>query len=66
MCKVCVTFSDYKSCILVAHDIGGTTAFHVATKFPEIVDKLIILNCPHPAAFLQALKTKKSQKVKSW
>lgn len=56
----------YKSCILVAHDIGGTVAYHVATKFPEIVNKLIILNSPHPAVFLDVMKTNKSQKKKSW
>lgn len=57
---------NYKTCILVGHDIGGALGYHVATAFPDIVDKLIIINSPHPAAFLKSLKSRKSQKSKSW
>lgn len=34
---------------LVGHDWGGALAWHLASHFPEAVDRLAILNCPHPA-----------------
>jgi pimeloyl-ACP methyl ester carboxylesterase len=53
-------------CFLIGHDWGGKVAWNVAMFHPEVVEKLVILNCPHPAAF--ALKMRKSfrQFRKSW
>jgi epoxide hydrolase 4 len=55
----------YETCILVAHDWGGAIAWNFAYAYPEMVEKLIILNIPHPAKFLQGLKTPQ-QMLKSW
>lgn len=55
----------YQDCILVAHDWGGAIAWNFADTYPEMVEKLIILNFPHPAKFLQGLKTPQ-QLLKSW
>ncbi len=38
----------YSSCILVAHDWGGAVAWQVAASYPDVVDKLIVMNIPHP------------------
>ncbi|XP_013405032.1 epoxide hydrolase 4 isoform X2 [Lingula anatina] len=56
----------YNSCILVGHDWGGAMAWAVAGKYPELVDKLIIMNCPHPAVMGPYLKTHYKQMLKSW
>jgi len=34
--------------VIVGHDWGGVVAWNVAFSHPEVVDKLIILNLPHP------------------
>ncbi|BAU64435.1 alpha/beta hydrolase fold protein [Stanieria sp. NIES-3757] len=47
----------YESCILVGHDWGGAIAWSFAYDHPEMVDKLIILNLPHPAKFAQGLRS---------
>ncbi|GCL39251.1 alpha/beta hydrolase fold protein [Sphaerospermopsis reniformis] len=47
----------YESCILVAHDWGGAIAWNFAYAHPDMVEKLIILNLPHPAKFAQGLST---------
>lgn len=51
---------------LVGHDWGGVIAWQVAIQHPERLKDLVILNCPHPEAFRQALKKDWSQRRKSW
>ena len=41
--------------IVVAHDWGGAVAWALAINHPECVEKLIIVNSPHPAVFAREL-----------
>ena len=47
----------YSQCILVGHDWGGAIAWSFAYAYPNLVQKLIILNLPHPAKFAEGLRT---------
>lgn len=47
----------YEKCVLVGHDWGGAIAWNFAYAHPEMVERLIILNLPHPAKFAQGLRT---------
>uniref|UniRef100_T1IWN7 AB hydrolase-1 domain-containing protein n=1 Tax=Strigamia maritima TaxID=126957 RepID=T1IWN7_STRMM len=40
-----------ESCVLVAHDWGGALAWRLTIEYPDLVDKLVVMNCPHPTAF---------------
>ncbi len=51
---------------LVGHDWGGAVAWHVATRFPERLRRVVVLNCPHPARFAEALATDPDQLRRSW
>lgn len=45
----------YDKCVLVGHDWGGAIAWTFAHDYPEMVDRLIVLNLPHPAKMAQGL-----------
>jgi len=47
----------YQKCVLVGHDWGGAIAWNFAYTHPEMLERLIILNMPHPAKFAQGLRT---------
>jgi epoxide hydrolase 4 len=51
---------------IVGHDWGGGVAWTLATLHPEAVDRLVVLNCPHPAVMQRALRSNWTQIRKSW
>jgi pimeloyl-ACP methyl ester carboxylesterase len=55
----------YESCVLVGHDWGAAIAWSFAYAYPELLEKLIIMNVPHPAKFAGGLWTIE-QLPKSW
>jgi pimeloyl-ACP methyl ester carboxylesterase/creatinine amidohydrolase/Fe(II)-dependent formamide hydrolase-like protein len=51
--------------ILVAHDWGGAVAWAFAIRHPEYLDKLVIINAPHPGVFARELQTNPAQQKAS-
>ena len=52
---------------LVAHDWGGVVAWVFAALHPEMLDKLVILNAPHPTLFgRELLQNPEQQKASEY
>lgn len=51
--------------ILVAHDWGGAVAFAFAIAHPEYLEKLVIINAPHPGVFARELQQNPAQQKAS-
>jgi pimeloyl-ACP methyl ester carboxylesterase len=51
---------------IVAHDWGGAVAWRFAMDYPEAVERLVVMNAPHPVAFARALASDWSQRLRSW
>jgi epoxide hydrolase 4 len=54
-----------KETLLIAHDLGAVLAWLLATEQPQLIDRLVILNLPHPACFAREVR-KPTQLFKSW
>ncbi len=57
--------SNNKPVILVAHDWGGAIAWPLAAFYPELIDKLVILNAAHPSTFTREMIHNSEQRQKS-
>jgi epoxide hydrolase 4 len=51
---------------LAGHDWGGAIAWATAARRPDVVERLVILNAPHPTAMARALRTNRAQLRRSW
>jgi pimeloyl-ACP methyl ester carboxylesterase len=57
----------HEKLIMVAHDWGGAIAWSAAMRHPELLEKLIIINSPHPAVFArELLKNPDQQKASQY
>ncbi len=50
---------------LVAHDWGGAVAWNLANQHPALLQRLAIVNSPHPGAFLRELQHSPAQQAAS-
>ncbi len=52
--------------LIVGHDWGAIVAWWLAVCFPERVERLVILNVPHPAATRKFVRQNPGQLLRSW
>lgn len=51
--------------VLVGHDWGGVIAWAFAAAHPEMLDRLVIINAPHPTVFARELASNPAQQKAS-
>ncbi len=62
--KEVVSALGYEKCVLVGHDWGALVAWYVAMNFEACVEKLIVMNVPHPKCYMENLTFR--QVLRSW
>jgi pimeloyl-ACP methyl ester carboxylesterase len=56
---------EAKTFVLVGHDWGGVVAWAFALRHPERLEKLVIVNAPHPEVFARELRENPAQQTAS-
>ncbi len=64
VCKLIDALGEKKARI-VGHDWGGAVAWYLGVRRPEHVERLAVLNCPHPLLMRSGL-LKPRQALRSW
>lgn len=57
--------SPYAPVDVVGHDWGGIAAWALAREAPELIDRLVIINAPHPVLFHRELTRNPAQMLSS-
>lgn len=60
-----VAHLGHERCVLVGHDWGGACAWNFAMRHPECVERLVIINAPHPVTFARELRDSAAQRQAS-
>lgn len=55
----------HQKIVLIAHDWGGAVAWSAAMRHPDWIEKLVIINAPHPAVFARELLNNSNQQKAS-
>ena len=63
--EACLSAHGGSTVLLLAHDWGGMLAWLVATHHPELLERLIVCNMPHPACFAREVR-RREQFLRSW
>ncbi len=61
-----IDWTGRESLRVVGHDWGAIVAWSLALRRPELVDRLGIINVPHPTVFRETLQSNPRQLLRSW
>jgi pimeloyl-ACP methyl ester carboxylesterase len=63
--KAVIEHFDHKQAVIVGHDWGGAVAWSFAIQYPEMTQRLVILNLPHLNALRRELANNEDQRKAS-
>ncbi|MBX3535936.1 MAG: alpha/beta hydrolase [Xanthobacteraceae bacterium] len=64
-CAAVVAAEGAKKAVIIGHDWGGATAWNVGMRRPDITERLIVLNMPHPWTLAKQLAENPEQQKNS-
>ena len=64
-CAAVVAAEGAKRATIIGHDWGGATAWNVAMRRPDITERLVVLNMPHPWTLAKQLAENPEQQKNS-
>jgi len=65
--QLLIAHLGYQRATIVGHDWGGAIAWNLAIYYPDLVERLIIINAPHPYLFMRDLaRNSEQQKASSY
>jgi pimeloyl-ACP methyl ester carboxylesterase len=53
--RLLIEYLGYATATIVCHDWGGAVGWHLGIFHPELVERLIVINSPHPWLFMREL-----------
>ena len=63
--RLLIEYLGYGSAIIVCHDWGGAVGWHLGIFHPELVERLLVINSPHPWLFMRELANNPQQQAAS-
>jgi pimeloyl-ACP methyl ester carboxylesterase len=63
--RALIAHLGHERCVLVGYDWGGVIGWHFALTHPEGLEKLVIINAPHPTIFQRELQQNRRQRAAS-
>ena len=63
--RLLIEFLGYTSAVVVCHDWGGAVGWHLGIFHPELVERLVVVNSPHPWLFMRELANDPKQQAAS-
>ncbi|MEC2070958.1 alpha/beta fold hydrolase [Alkalihalophilus marmarensis] len=60
-----IDYLGYEKANIIGHDWGGIVAWHLTSTKPEYVEKLTVINSPHPAVFKSTIFKNPMQLLRS-
>ncbi|GAC1538536.1 MAG: alpha/beta hydrolase [Polyangiales bacterium] len=64
--RALIEASGRRRALVIGHDWGGAVAWQLAMDHAECVERLVILDAPHPVAFKRELRTNFRQILRIW
>ena len=58
--------SGREKAVIVGHDWGAAVAWHTASRYPDRISKMVVMNVPHSAVMARYLRNSTAQQRKSW
>ncbi len=63
--RLLIEYLGHGSAIVVCHDWGGAVGWHLGIFHPDLVERLVVVNSPHPWLFMRELANNPVQQAAS-